>query len=105
MEHPAGQDGLHVQVAPDSLRLLRSALVAEDRAPRHHPQLGKLRQRVDDRLGDPVAQVLHLGILARVLERQHRERVDFPPRAPSSRWRGTDRVPTPDWVTAPLALL
>ncbi len=94
LEHPAGQDCPDVQGAPDFLRLLRPPLVAEDGAPRHHAQLRKLRQRVDDRVGDPVAQVLHLRVLTRVRERQHGERVNRPPGAPFPRWRGLG--PRPD---------
>ena len=106
LEHPAGQDCPDVQGAPDFLRLLRPPLVAEDGAPRHHAQLRKLRQRVDNESVIPLLRYPHLRVLTRVRGAAAR-RASQPSagRAVSRAGAASARVPTPDPATGPLPLL
>ena len=48
----------------------------ERHSPRHDANLAKLRQSIDQRLGDSVAQVFRLRIAARIFEREDCQRID-----------------------------
>ena len=71
-----GEHRLHAEAAADRLRIGVPILVAEHRAARHHPQPRNLRQVVDQGLGQTVAQVVELRIVAVIRERQDGEGLD-----------------------------
>ena len=58
----------------DGAHVLRLALEREHRRARRDPQPFDLRQRVDQLVGDAVAQILVFGVGARVDERKHGDR-------------------------------
>ena len=66
-----------LKLFPDFLRVILIALEAEDAASRHHFEIGQLRQRADQALGQAVAQIFIVRIRRRIHERQHRERVNL----------------------------
>ena len=73
---PADQRG-HAQILAHLLHVDVFAFVAKDRMPRLHLQIGHVRQIVDQRFGDAVAEIVGLGIAAVVGERQHGQRIDL----------------------------
>ena len=75
--HAPGDQRGHAQFFAHLLHVDIFAFVAKDRVPRFHFQLGHVRQIVDQRFGDAVAQVVGFGIAADVGERQHRQRIDL----------------------------
>ena len=68
LHDPALKDGSNPQVAPYRPCIRFLSLVHEGGVPRHDPQMGQLRQPVDEALGDSVAQVFHVRIGAGIHE-------------------------------------
>ena len=66
-----------LELLPNFLRVVLVRLEAEDAASRHHFEIGQLRQRADQALGQAVAEVLIVRIGRRVNEGQHRDRVNL----------------------------
>src|SRR5215468_1347427 len=69
----SGNHRLHAERLPYGLDIV-AALVSKYRATRPDTKLRQLRQIEDDALGEPVAQIFHLWIAARVEERQNCQR-------------------------------
>ena len=76
LKHSAGQRRAYSKLLADPLRIDILSFVTEDCATSHHSQLGKLRKTVDDAFGDPVREVLGLGISACIDQWQDSQRVD-----------------------------
>ena len=76
LDHAPREDGADVELPADGLRIFVGVPVAERRAARLHLELRQGREPVDQRLRDAVAEIVDVGIVPRVLEREHRERRD-----------------------------
>ena len=71
LAHTAFQHIPHAQLLAHVLYLHRFALVGEGRVAGDDKQAGDLREIGDEVLGDPVAEILLLGVAAHVDEGQH----------------------------------
>jgi len=76
--HDASRDhAFYLQVVRHHLRIDVATLVVEDRRTRHHRQIGNLREAIDEALGETVAEVFAVGIIAGIDEGQHCNRRNF----------------------------
>ena len=74
--HPAGKHGADAEVAPGFLRVHLRTPVAECQTAGRDPELGKLRECVNQVLRNAIAEVLFVWIRAHVGEGQDRQGVD-----------------------------
>ena len=76
LRHASRDHAAHLQLLADPGGIDRLALVGKHEAAGHDAQIGHFRQSVDQGLGDAVAEVLTVRILAGVLEGKNGHRVD-----------------------------
>ncbi len=74
LAHAAFERMPHAELAAHLPQIGGAALVGEGGVARDHQQTGDLGEVGDDVLGDPVGEILLLGVGAHVLERQHDDR-------------------------------
>src|SRR3954453_23173245 len=67
----AAQNGFYAQLLANGFEVLLAPFPACRRSPRHYAQLAHLRERVDQLLGEAIAQVVVLGTGIQVGERQN----------------------------------
>src|SRR6202030_2106072 len=61
------------QLPRDGRDIVTAALEVERRGARRHPQVGHLREQVEQLLGETIGEVFLVVLLAHVDERQHRD--------------------------------
>src|SRR4030095_1473371 len=83
LHNAAGEYRLHAQRGPHALSVNLAAFVAEHRVSRHDPEVGQLREIVDESFSDPVRQIVDVSVTSNVTEGQDGERLDCRPRAPA----------------------
>ena len=76
LKDSTGEDGTYAEIASDYKRIDVWPFVAEHGTASHDAQLRHLRQVVDDRVGDPVAEGIAVRILAGIDKREDRDRID-----------------------------
>jgi hypothetical protein len=76
LDYPAGQHRPYIQLSSDLFGFCFASLVAENPAAGHYPQLGDLREAVDQVLRDAVAEIFGVAVGAHVHERHHCQGVD-----------------------------
>src|SRR5579862_5628542 len=72
----AGENGFHPKLFACLLRIDILSLVVENGTSGLDRKIGKLRQGINERFSDAIAEILRAGIRADVLEWQHRKRID-----------------------------
>jgi hypothetical protein len=90
LQHPPGNHSANVQFRRGSERVHAHSSVTKHHPARHYADLPQFRQTVDDRLGDPFAQIIVRRIAAGVFEWHYCQRIDgfFGVRFPTSWFSG-----------------
>lgn len=69
--HASLQDRFDAEIVPDLADVVTRSLEPKGRGPRTHLEPTEMRERIDELLGHPLAEVLLVSFGAHVQEREH----------------------------------